>query len=483
MKTGEMNVSTSARVKLESIVEGNDTPFRAKEAVPILVGALDIQPETAENYVRNHCELTKINGERHIVNMKERNDNSERSTISTTNENTDEAPAKTVSDTSTNEGVASSNRPAGPRTGDDFEGLPVLQDEGRPSVPNVNHSYLRREQQGNTTDIENICEFLNDPDFSLLLVGETGTGKDYSILYVGARTNRGVRRVNFGQGTTYEDLVGLYAPKPDAEQETVRKVRELTEAHEDLSMSDAISLVNGAKSHFDYQLGVLSECAINGDIFVGDEINAAGGEATMPLHGLTESEGSRYIHLKPSSKVLTDLPVTDAEVEEAARKHNVSLDDDYSQAAHLARVDKWDNDVHYGEYIHPEFTFVGTMNPPTYAGTKPLNDAFRTRFWVVNMDYLPKKAEKRLMMETTPFDSDNPEDVRAVDSITDILQNLRQSYKDMDIVTPISHREALKIGKLSQRMGPKDATKFVLTNIAQDEDKSAITDAINMKKF
>lgn len=444
--------------------------------------ALHISPETADNYIRNHCKIDRLSGDRHIITMKDRNDTT-RSTIQMNNDTDDAPDTVQTQDADHAEELSAVRQPVGPRTGDDFEGLPVLADTGHPLVPSVNHSYLRREQVGDTTDIENICEFLADPDFSLLLVGETGTGKDYSILHIAARTNRMVRRVNFGAGTTFEDLVGLYAPKPNADEELVHQVRDLHERHDDLSMDNAIDLVTGAKSHFDYQLGVLGETAINGGIMIGDEINAAGGEATMPLHGVTESEGSRYLHLKPSSKVLTDLPVSEEEVQAAARKHDVDPEEGYAEAAHLARVEKWDDDKHYGDFIHPEFKFVGTMNPPTYAGTKPLNDAFRTRFWVVKMDYLAQDAEKQLIFETTPLNNDNPDHQRAVEKMTKIAANLRQSYRDMDIVTPISHREMIKVGKLAPRMGPKDAMKFVLTNIAQDEDKSAIADAVEMEKF
>lgn len=480
-------MSTNARVELEKAVEariedGPDPSLTVNSVKSVLADRLDVTEATADNYIRQHCKISRIDGDRHIIAMKDETDTT-RSTISTTNEQTDATPEKTGPDADHAEELREVQQPVGARTGDDFEGLAILADNGHPLIPDVKHSYLRREQAGNTTDIENINDFLADPDFSVLLIGETGTGKDFSILYICARTNRPVRRVNFGAGTTFEDLVGLYAPKPDADDELVEQVREMTEAHDDLSMDDAISLVTGAKSHFEYQLGVLAESAVNGGVFVADEINAAGGEATMPLHGVTESEGSRYLHLKPSAKVLTDLPVSDAEVQDVAAEHGIDPEDDYSKAAHLARVEKWDDDKHYGDYIHPEFKFVGTMNPPTYAGTKPLNDAFRTRFWPVTMDYLSQKAEKQLLFEATPLDPDDEDDQRAVEKMTKIAANLRQSYKDMDIVTPISHREMIKVGKLSQRMGPKGAMKYVLGNIAQDEDKSAISDTIEMEKF
>lgn len=482
-------MSTVARAELERLVErriekGQDVSLAVRDVAEGLALKMDVEEESAENYIRNYCKIERINGERRIIAMKD--DMTDKTSTATQTE-IDSAPeesstATKIQEVDHHEEVDVVHFPVGERSDESFEGLPVLEDVQHPLVPDVRHSYLRRQQEGDTTDIENICDFLSDPDFSVLLVGETGTGKDFSVLYIAARTNRPVRRVNFGAGTTFEDLVGLYAPKPNANEDIVEEVQELTEEHSDLNTSDAVELVTGAQSHFEYQEGVLTETAMNGGIFLGDELNAAGGEATMPLHGITESEGDRYLHLKPSNKILTDLPVTEHEIE-------------VHGSAHSARVAKWDDDKHYGKYIHPEFKFVGTMNPPTYAGTKPLNDAFRTRFWPVTMDYLEPKAEKQLLFETTPYQKDDENHQRAVEKLTKITNNLRQSYKDMDIVTPISHREVIKIGKLAPRMGEKpdgsvdiakgtkDAAKYILGNIAQDEDKSAIRDAIEMENF
>lgn len=476
-------MSTEAKAKLSRIVQeriedGPEASLPVADVVEEVAEDLSLEPATVDNYVRWYCTITNINNERHILSMKQGEMEDRQSTVTKTQSfadhpektETEDIPGQQETEVDFQAETDVIHLPVGSRTDDDFEGLPVLEDINHPLVPDVRHTYYRREQIGGTTDMENICDHLMDPDYSVLLIAEHGTGKDFAILTAAARTNRPVRRVNFGAGTTFEDLVGLYAPKPDANDAVVEKVKELSERHEELSISDAISVVTGASSQFSYQVGVLTECVLNGGIFLGDEINAAGGDATMPLHGITEAEGARYLHLKPSNKVLTDIPVTDAEVDEYG-------------SAHAARVAKWDDDKHYGDYIHPEFKFVGTMNPPTYSGTKPLNDAFKSRFWPVTIDYLEPKAERRLLFETTPLDDNDPEHQRAAEKLTKIAQNLRQSYKDMDIVTPIGHREIIKIGKLVPRMGAKNAAKYVLTNIAQAEDKSAISDAIEMEKF
>jgi len=384
--------------------------------------------------------------------------------------------------------VSGLDLPAGGRTGETFEDLSVLEEVDHPLVPTINHSYIKRRQSGNTTDLENITFALSLPQFAVLLEGETGVGKDFALAYIASKTNRPMITVNFGVGTTYEDLVGMFEPKEEASSSIVGKVQQAREAleetfGEDVPISDAIEMVAGAESNFGWNDGLLTWAVKNGAVFHGAEINAAGGEATMPLHGVTEEEGKRYLTLKQKGEVITDLPVTEEEIEAAGERHGVDIRENKAKAAHMARADKWEHEEHYGNYIHPQFRFVGSMNPPTYAGTKELNDAFKSRFVKIPIDYLPKRAEKALMFETTPFKKNDADDKRAVDKITDILENLRNSYKDMDIVTPISHREAIKVGLYSQKMAPKNACKFVLGGIAAPEDKSKIVKLIDTTKF
>lgn len=286
----------------------------------------------------------------------------------------------------------------------DFNGLNVLRDVGHPLVPDIDHGYIKRELQGELTDVELACKFIADDDYAALFQGETGVGKDFLIEYICAKTNRPMVRVNFGQGTTYADLIGDWVPAEDG--------------------------------GFEFKPGILYMAVKHGWVFVADEINAAGPEATMPLHGVTESDGK--LSVPPVSEVLTP---------------------------------------------HPEFKFVATMNPPSYPGTKPLNDAFRTRFWVMDVDYLPPQGEQALLFEATHLDGNDGDDKAVADRLTDLAQNLRQNYRNMDIVTPISHRDTMKVARLMKFMSPEAAAKQVLVGMASPEDKNAISKAIETTKW
>ena len=211
-------------------------------------------------------------------------------------------------------------------------------------------------------------------------------------------------RVNFGQGTTYADLIGDWVPADDG--------------------------------GFEFKPGILYMAVKHGWVFVADEVNAAGPEATMPLHGITESDGR--LSVPPTSEVLTP---------------------------------------------HPEFKFVATMNPPSYPGTKPLNDAFRTRFWVMDVDYLEPEGEKALLFEATHLDGSDGDDKVVADRMADLAENLRQNYRNMDIVTPISHRDTMKVARLTKFMDAEDAAKQVLVGMAAPEDKNAISKAIETTRW
>lgn len=338
-------------------------------------------------------------------------------------------------------------------------GLTVLEDSDHPLIPDVEQTYLRREQAGDTTDIENIADFMEDPDAAVLLVGETGTGKDFAIKYICSETHRPMIRVNFGVGVRYEDLVGGFEPRTVEAKEVFPEIQQYADEF-DVTVEEAIK-IHGMASQFEFVPGVLYMAVKYGWTFVADEINAAGGEATMPLHGVTEDRDSRELVVRQTGEVIKP---------------------------------------------HPEFKFVGTMNPPTYAGTKPLNDAFKTRFWPVRMDYLPEPGEAQLIVEAATYydrdddeeklvfpnadksnlqeegDQQNEEEL-AVWRLCELLSDLRDAYKSGDNVTPISHREALKIAKLSRRMGMKSAASYILGNIAADEDKTAVRKKVDTVKF
>lgn len=379
--------------------------------------------------------------------------------------------------------VSTLSIPAGERTDETFYELPVLEDVNHPLSPVTGHSYIPRKIRG-TKDLDLITFALAHPKFACLLEGETGTGKDFALVHVAAETNRPLARTNFGIGTTFDQLVGGYAPKDEADDEVVARVRALEEEH-DLDRGDAIDLVSGASTQFEWDDGLLTWAVKNGGIFLADEINAAGGDATMPLHGVTEEEGNRYLALEEKGEVLTDLPVSDDEITAAADAHGLDPEDgdERAWAAHYARIAKWDDSTHYGRYIHPEFRFAATMNPPRYQGSKELNAAFKQRFFVLPIDYLPPKGEQALLAETTPFDPDDDDDRRVMAQLTKMAENMRASYKQEDIVTPIGHRLLMQVGIWTAKLDVESAAKLVLAEPAKREDRSKIQKMIETMKF
>lgn len=167
------------------------------------------------------------------------------------------------------------DHPIGEKTGKEFRGLPILEDVDHPLVPTLSHDYYVREMEGNRTDLDVVCRSMANPDYQTLLIGETGVGKDVLLLEIASRTNRPLVRVNFGQGLSYGDLVGLHTPNDEPEG-----------------------------PQFKWTDGVLTKAVKEGWIFVADELNAAPPEATMPLHGVTEEEGNRELVIQETNEVI-----------------------------------------------------------------------------------------------------------------------------------------------------------------------------------
>lgn len=332
--------------------------------------------------------------------------------------------------------VTDLTRSAGSHSGETFHELPVLDDPEHPLIPAPDHAYITRETDGDWTDVELAARFLADEDYALLLSGETGVGKDRLLAHLCAQTNRPLVRVNFGSGTTYTDLVGEYAPNGSAATDRIDRITQLAD-REDLDLREAAALV-GAEHAFEFTPGILYRAVEQGWTFVADELNAAGPAATMPLHGLTERDGQLVV--KPTAEVLDP---------------------------------------------HPAFRFVATMNPPQYAGTSRLNDAFRSRFWELELDYLPPVAERRLLYETTALCRGVDRDERIAERLTELAANLRASYRDRDLATPTSHRTVLKIGRLVSEfdMAPQTAAKQVCEARATAEDRNAIAKLIESTRW
>ena len=303
----------------------------------------------------------------------------------------------------------------GPPAEETYHALQV-REPGPGQVPAVRTPYHPGAMTDGRDAEQVIARALGELEKPVLLEGEAGTGKNTAVLTLAARTNRPVTRMNFGADTTVFDLVG----------------------EKDLVGGDTV-----------YVLGELAKAALFGWIFVADEINMAEGDVTSHLHAICEEAGRRRLTLRGTGRTLTDLPpdVT------------------------------WDPEQHLGRYIHPAFRFVGTANPLSYAGTSEMNDAFRSRFVVLPIEYLPPEEEAELLIEETGVREP------IARKLTAVAERLREAHRRDELETPISHRELLKVVEMAgpdeEFMSIGEAARLVLVGHATLKlDKATIRDTI-----
>lgn len=108
----------------------------------------------------------------------------------------------------------------GERTGQKFANLSILEDTGHPQIPTEHYSGYIQRQMGETgmalgskIDIDLVTATIADPDFSTLLKGKHGVGKDKLALHICARTNRPAIRMTANDDPDFVDLLfGNYKP-------------------------------------------------------------------------------------------------------------------------------------------------------------------------------------------------------------------------------------------------------------------------------
>lgn len=321
-------------------------------------------------------------------------------------------------------------------------GLPVLEDVGHPMVPDLKHGYYPRELFGSRKDTEIVVKALADPMYRVLLIGETGVGKNVLLKYIFQKCNWPMQRVNFGLGVTPERLLGMYAPdEANSDEDMLDRAEALAETTKELDVSQTLPAVSNTESGFSFVSGVLKQAVEYGFGFDADELNAAPAEVTMFLHGLTEE--SQELVVPETSEVIQP---------------------------------------------HPRFKFMGTMNPEDYAGTNRMNRAFKTRFYPIRIDYMDKESEIALIMNRSRL-SDHPEGEEVANTLVNLAQRVRSLESGMEtggtVTTPVSSRELIKIGNMTvdasgrEFMPPKEATRMILKGVAGPNDWRSISGVID----
>ncbi len=325
--------------------------------------------------------------------------------------------------------------------------LPInqLEDIGHPLVPEVNDQYQMREIQG-LFDLELISYPIQDPDYFTMLEGEAGVGKNMALKVIAQASNWPMIRVNFGVGTTYQSLVGRYAPVEDSDDdgiervEAVKKTAQRIWSDSDIEMEKALELASLSLkegSSFRWVDGLLTRAVKNGWMFVADEINAADEEALMPLNGLTENRNSRYLTIEEKSEVITP---------------------------------------------HENFRFIATRNPVTYAGVSEMNSALQSRAYVIEIPYHENEAIEEIVSKNSNIIENEGEN--SLKQLVNLAESIRiQEKSGNQIMTKISTRDLIKVARLTDIMDIRKATKTIFLGVADPTDKESIKEEINTQNF
>ena len=183
--------------------------------------------------------------------------------------------------------VGEIDQESGAPTNEKFHHVPVREDVGHPLVPNV-PNYVPQEYDDGVTDVEAATFYASDPDMSLQLIGEPGTGKGHMVKWICQNANIPLVRVNMGMSITRSKLIGRFVPRngDNGLEEQLERAKDLAEG-EDVSVEKALEIMN-VREKFEWRDGLLTAAVKHGFWFLADEINAADSELLLPLNGLLE---------------------------------------------------------------------------------------------------------------------------------------------------------------------------------------------------
>ncbi len=128
---------------------------------------------------------------------------------------------------------------------------------------------------------------------------------------------------------------------------------------------------------------------------------------------------------------------------------------------------------HHGESVKPadSFRFFATMNPTEgYAGTKPLNRAFLSRYpIVINVNYPERKDEVSILQE-------HGLSAEEAQTVMDIALTTRHLKKLGELNYQISTRELIQYATLRQFMpDTKECLELAIINKAQGDEQGILT--------
>lgn len=169
----------------------------------------------------------------------------------------------------------------GSPVGQTFGELDILKDEGHPEIKRHHEEgYVRRRMSQDQksalhrkTDVQVVTSSMADDDFSTLLIGKHGVGKDKLVLHICANTNRpSIRLVGNDDPDFVDLLVGTYAPNADG--------------------------------GFEFKKGLLTIAIENGYTFILDEFNTLSGKVQSMLNKILEGADQSQLVIPETNQVI-----------------------------------------------------------------------------------------------------------------------------------------------------------------------------------
>lgn len=382
---------------LRDLVErGEDGAYSHEVAVEKVQKACNIKKESAKAYIRRADSVaieTRMNGEKVI---------------------TKPGDGETVIH---DEGEVL-EKEVGKPTGSYFSELEVLEDVGHPMVSTESKDgYIRRRMgsgEGKSalsrkTDVQVVTSTMSLEDFSTLLIGKHGVGKDHLALHICANTNRPDIRLVANDDPDFVDLlVGSYAPDGDGEWE--------------------------------HRKGLLTVAIENGYTFILDEFNALSGKVQTMLNMILEDADKSQLVIPESNEVIEP---------------------------------------------HPEFNFIGTMNPNEigYSGREDLDQATGSRFVPVEIPPLQEEGERKVVAANSELGW-NSSDMDNLLGSGGIIPAVRSLHEMGQTSTWYSTRDVIQIAQMAEKLGDvQSAAEVVMVGRAEPTDRDPIRDEITDKKW